>query len=86
MRALAVQSANDMAVALAEKMGGTEARFAALMTLRGQELGMHNTRFVNASGLPDSRQISTAKEFNSVFESFRIFHRTAHGELLHQKV
>ena len=62
MRALAVQSANDMAVALAEKMGGTEARFAALMTLRGQELGMHNTRFVNASGLPDSRQISTAHD------------------------
>jgi D-alanyl-D-alanine carboxypeptidase len=62
MRALAVQSANDMAVALAEKMGGTEARFAALMTLRGQELGMANTRFVNASGLPDSRQISTARD------------------------
>ncbi len=62
MRSLAVQSANDMAVAMAEKMGGTEARFAALMTLRGQELGMSNTRFVNASGLPDSRQISTARD------------------------
>ncbi|MFZ5669945.1 MAG: serine hydrolase [Pseudomonadota bacterium] len=62
MRAIAVKSANDMAVALAEHLGGTEQRFAALMTLRGQELGMTNTRFVNASGLPDSRQISTARD------------------------
>jgi D-alanyl-D-alanine carboxypeptidase len=62
LRSLAVQSANDMAVAVAEKIGGTEARFAALMTLRGQELGMTHTRFVNASGLPDSRQISTARD------------------------
>ncbi|MDO9222259.1 MAG: D-alanyl-D-alanine carboxypeptidase family protein [Caulobacter sp.] len=62
MKAIAVKSANDMAVALAEHMGGTEQRFAALMTLRGQELGMSNTRFVNASGLPDSRQISTARD------------------------
>jgi D-alanyl-D-alanine carboxypeptidase len=62
LRSLSVQSANDMAVAVAEKLGGTEARFAALMTLRGQELGMNSTRFVNASGLPDSRQISTARD------------------------
>lgn len=62
LRSLAVKSANDMAVAMAEKIGGTEARFAALMTLRGQELGMAHTRFVNASGLPDSRQLSTARD------------------------
>ncbi|WGM39321.1 D-alanyl-D-alanine carboxypeptidase [Caulobacter sp. NIBR1757] len=63
MKALAVKSANDMAVALAEHMaGGSEAKFAALMTLRAQELGMLNTRFVNASGLPDSRQVSSARD------------------------
>lgn len=62
MQALAIKSANDVAVALAEKLGGSEARFAAMMTLRAQELGMRNTRFVNASGLPDSRQISTARD------------------------
>lgn len=62
LRSLAVKSANDMAVAVAEKLGGTEARFGALMTLRGQELGMTQTRFVNASGLPDSRQLSTARD------------------------
>jgi len=62
IRAMTVKSANDIAYAMAEKLGGSESRFAALMTLRGQELGMRNTRFVNASGLPDSRQISTARD------------------------
>ncbi len=62
IRSLTTLSANDMAVALAERLGGSEARFAALMTLRAQELGMVNTRFVNANGLPDSRQISTARD------------------------
>jgi D-alanyl-D-alanine carboxypeptidase (penicillin-binding protein 5/6) len=55
-------SANDAAVAMAEKLGGTESRFAALMTLRAQELGMQNTHFVNANGLPDSRQLTTARD------------------------
>ncbi len=62
IRAIALRSANDMAVALAERIGGSESRFAALMTLRAQELGMQNSRFVNASGLPDSRQISSARD------------------------
>ena len=62
MAALATKSANDVAVALAEKIAGSESRFAALMTLRASELGMRNTHFANASGLPDSRQISTAKD------------------------
>ena len=62
MRAVAVKSANDMAVALAERIGGSESRFAALMTLRAQELGMPNTHYVNASGLPDVRQISSARD------------------------
>ena len=62
MAAMATKSANDAAVALAEKLGGTEQRFAALMTLRAQELGMVNTRFANASGLPDSRQLTTARD------------------------
>jgi D-alanyl-D-alanine carboxypeptidase (penicillin-binding protein 5/6) len=55
-------SANDAAVAMAEKLGGTEQRFATLMTLRAQELGMTNTNFANANGLPSSRNISTARD------------------------
>jgi D-alanyl-D-alanine carboxypeptidase len=62
MHSIAVKSANDMAVALAEKIGGTESRFAALMTLKAQELGMIHTRYVNANGLPDSRQVTSAHD------------------------
>jgi D-alanyl-D-alanine carboxypeptidase (penicillin-binding protein 5/6) len=62
MRAVAVKSANDMAVALAEKVGGSENRFAAMMTLKAQELGMNNSHFVNASGLPDTRQLTSARD------------------------
>jgi D-alanyl-D-alanine carboxypeptidase len=62
MRLTALYSANDLSVALAEKVGGTEERFAALMTIRAQSLGMTNTRFVNANGLPDARQLSSARD------------------------
>lgn len=62
MRLIALYSANDLAVALAEKVGGTEERFAAMMTIRAQNLGMTQTRFVNANGLPDPRQISSARD------------------------
>ena len=59
---LTVKSANDAAVALAERVGGTEARFAQLMSLRAQELGMSGTRYVNANGLPDARQVTNARD------------------------
>ncbi|HEY5107003.1 MAG TPA: D-alanyl-D-alanine carboxypeptidase [Caulobacteraceae bacterium] len=62
MHAMAVHSANDMAVAMAERIGGTEANFAAMMTIKARQLGMTNTRYVNANGLPDSRQITTARD------------------------
>ncbi len=62
MHAMAVHSANDMAMALAERIGGTEARFASMMTLKAQQLGMVNSRYVNPNGLPDSRQISSAHD------------------------
>lgn len=62
MRSLAVRSANDMAVALAEHVAGSEARFCAQMTLKAQQLGMTQTRFANANGLPDARQLTTARD------------------------
>jgi D-alanyl-D-alanine carboxypeptidase (penicillin-binding protein 5/6) len=62
MYAMAVHSANDMAVAVAEKIGGTSSRFADMMTLKAQQLGMTNTRYVNPNGLPDNRQISSAHD------------------------
>lgn len=62
IRALVVQSANDAAVMIAERLSGSEARFAAAMTARARELGMSNTRFANASGLPDDRHRTTARD------------------------
>ena len=62
IRALIVQSANDVAVVVAEHLGGDEVGFAADMTERGAQLGLTATRFANASGLPDSRQRTTARD------------------------
>ena len=59
---LITRSANDAAVALAELLGGTESRFSQMMTLRAHALGMRNTNFVNASGLPAEAQWSTARD------------------------
>lgn len=62
MRATAVRSANDMAMSLAEEIGGSQARFASMMTLKAEELGMTQTRYVNPNGLPDSRQLTSARD------------------------
>ena len=62
MRATAVRSANDMAVVIAERIGGSQARFASMMTLKAEELGMTQTRYVNPNGLPDSRQLTSARD------------------------
>ena len=58
--ALIVRSANDVAMAVAEALGGTEFNFALMMNQRARQLGMKNTVFHNPSGLPDTRQVSTA--------------------------
>jgi D-alanyl-D-alanine carboxypeptidase (penicillin-binding protein 5/6) len=62
MHAMAVHSANDMAVAISEKIGGTESHFAEMMTAKAHQLGMVNSQYVNANGLPDTRQISSAHD------------------------
>jgi len=62
IRALIVQSANDVAVAVAEHLEGSEPRFANAMTRRANRLGMTQTLFRNASGLPDPRQLTTARD------------------------
>src|SRR3546814_10184648 len=60
--ALAVRSANDMVVVLAERVAGDEATFAELMTFRAGDLGMSRTRFANASGLPDPGNVTDARD------------------------
>lgn len=59
---LVTKSANDVAVALAEHLGGTEYQFAKMMTAKARSIGMRNTTFKNASGLHHSRQVSTARD------------------------
>jgi len=63
IQALIVKSANDCATVLAEALSPNEAEFAKLMTKTAHRLGMHRTIFKNASGLPNSAQKSTAKDF-----------------------
>lgn len=59
---LVTKSANDAASALGELLGGSEDRFAQMMTLRARGLGMSHTTFENASGLPDPDQWTTARD------------------------
>lgn len=62
IKALVTKSANDVAVAVAEEIGGTEVRFAELMTKRAREIGLEKTTFKNASGLPNDGQVTTARD------------------------
>ena len=62
IRALVVKSANDIAVVVAEALGGTEVKFAQKMTSKARALGMTRTAFRNASGLPNRKQRSTARD------------------------
>lgn len=62
IEAIVVRSANDVAVTIAENLGGTEAHFAELMNAEAQKMGMTHTFYHNASGLPDPKQITTAED------------------------
>ncbi|WJH37739.1 D-alanyl-D-alanine carboxypeptidase (plasmid) [Aliirhizobium terrae] len=62
MHALVTKSANDAATALGEFLAGSEAKFATLATRKARSLGMSRTTFRNAHGLPDSRQVTTARD------------------------
>ena len=60
--AIVTKSANDMAVAVAEALAGSEEEFARRMTQKARSIGMLNTTFRNASGLPNSEQVTTAHD------------------------
>jgi len=62
IKGMVTRSANDAAVVVAEAIAGSEDDFARLMTRRAQALGMNNTVYKNASGLPDDDQITTARD------------------------
>jgi D-alanyl-D-alanine carboxypeptidase len=62
IKAVVTKSANDIAVAIAETIGGSEENFASLMTRKAHALGMTRTVYKNASGLPDDEQVTTARD------------------------
>ena len=62
IKALVTKSANDAAVVIAEALGGSEDEFARAMTRKARALGMKNTTYRNANGLPNDEQITSARD------------------------
>jgi D-alanyl-D-alanine carboxypeptidase len=71
IKAVVTKSANDIAVAIAEQIGGTESNFAELMTKKAKALGMVRTVYANASGLPNPRQLTTARDLVTLGKSLQ---------------
>ena len=71
IKAIVTKSANDMAVVVAETIGGSENNFAAMMTAKAKSMGMNGSNFVNASGLPDDDQITTAHDLTVLGRSIQ---------------
>lgn len=71
IQALVIKSANDVAVAIAEHIAGSERDFAKLMTDKAHQIGMINSNFANASGLPNPNQISTAEDLSKLAIAIR---------------
>ena len=93
IKAIVTKSANDAAVAVAENLGGSEDAFAKLMTQKAHALGMSRTTYVNASGLPDDDQITSARDqallgraiqerFPRYFKYFSVESFVYHGEAM----
>jgi D-alanyl-D-alanine carboxypeptidase len=62
LKALIMRSANDIAVAIAETLGGDEMSFVKQMNQKAAELGMLHTHFINPNGLPAEQQVTTARD------------------------
>lgn len=75
LRVMMVRSANDLAVAVAEAVGGSEGDFVIAMNAEAERLGMSGTRFTNASGLPDERQVSNARDLALLAMAIQRYHQ-----------
>lgn len=62
LKCICVVSANDVTVAMAEKIGGTESNFVSLMNKKAEELGMTNTHFMNSHGIDEDGHYTTAHD------------------------
>ncbi len=94
IQAIVTKSANDVAVVIGERLGGTEDRFAEKATARARQLGMSATTFKNASGLPNPQQFSSArdmsilashliKDFPQYYPQFSRMDFTYQGQTIH---
>ena len=80
IRALVTKSANDVAVVIAEKLGnGSETKFVTKMNAKAEALGMMSTTFRNASGLPDKKQVTTARDMAKLAEAVYADHRNRYN-------
>ena len=62
LKGMIIQSGNDASVALAEHISGSEESFADLMNQYAKRIGMHNSNFINSTGLPDENHYMTIKD------------------------
>lgn len=85
INALVTKSANDVAVVVAERLGGSEERFATLMTAKARAMGMESTTFKNASGLPNTQQLSTARDMAVLAERLLDDHADYYGYFSNKK-
>jgi D-alanyl-D-alanine carboxypeptidase (penicillin-binding protein 5/6) len=70
LKGIMIQSGNDASVAIAEYAGGTERGFVDLMNSYASSLGMNNTIFQNATGLPDENHFSSAKDLANLTSNY----------------
>jgi len=78
LKSVVVSSANDASVALAEKIAGSEGSFVSLMNKKAREMGLKNTNYCNATGLPASGQFSCAQDTAKLLKqvtSHSIYHK-----------
>jgi D-alanyl-D-alanine carboxypeptidase (penicillin-binding protein 5/6) len=66
LHGMIIQSGNDASIALAEGIAGTEAQFTDMMNKEAQRLGMKNTHYMNATGLPDAQHYTTADDLETL--------------------
>ena len=81
LRVLIVKSANDVAVMIAETVAGSEQAFVVRMNEAAQHLGMTRTTFTNVNGLPDERQVTTARDLAEAARAIIVVEFPEHADL-----
>ncbi len=91
IRGIVIQSGNDASIVVAEGLAGSEEAFAERMTKKAKELGMTNTRFQNANGLPDPNEVTSVRDLailaERTIEDFpEYYHYYSEREFVHNGI